>query len=253
MLHPGNYDYEGCEKCHAGTNPYWGGWLYDNALGDAWIGGATVTLSNSDGTAVTAPTADDGFFYFSGGIGAAFLPCVSKCPDTVCAQATHTSSSCQDAACHGGKGRSIYLSQSQVAPGTGGAGGGTGCAPPLSGGARVHAARDYDHSYQSCRICHDERYTGGYVYDGVTSSTPVAMVSVTITPVDGAPITVATGPGGMFFLGEVGSPSTPLELRAPYTACVSKCPTTLCSAASTHTTTANCGDCHNETLRIYLP
>ena len=251
-LHPGNYDYETCEWCHTGTNAYWGGWLYNNQQGDAWIGGATVTITNSDGTTVSSPTADDGFFTFSGGIGASFTPCVSKCPDTLCANETHTSSHCQDAACHGGLGRSIHLPQSQV-QGTGG-GGGTNCTPPASFGARVHAARDLDYSYQGCRICHDERYTGGWVYDGLTSSNTVSMVTITITPTDGSPpITTVSGPGGMFFLGQVGSPSTFAPLPAPYTVCVSKCPTTVCSLPGTHPTADNCGDCHNETLRIYLP
>lgn len=245
--HLGAYDYETCSVCHTDL---WGGWLYDSPVGDSWIGGATITLTHDDGSTVTAASADDGFFSFEGTIGSSYTPCVSKCPDTVCAPEKHTSPDCQASGCHGRKDHLIHLPQIPVAaPPTG-----VDCEPPASGGARVHAAWDFDSDYQSCRICHDETYTGGYVYDGLTSATVVAQATVTITPANGTPIKAVTGPGGMFFLGEVGPPpSKRLPLTAPYTACVSKCPDTVCSLPGTHPTADNCGDCHNEELRIHLP
>jgi hypothetical protein len=116
----------------------------------------------------------------------------------------------------------------------------------------VHSSVDFDGSDKDCRICHDSSYTGGYVYDGVTSNNVVSMATVTIKPTSGAQITAVSGPGGMFFLGDYGTKTTTIPLTAPYTACVSKCPKTVCSDAGTHTTTDNCGTCHNDQQRIYL-
>ncbi|MBN1610839.1 MAG: hypothetical protein JW940_29680 [Polyangiaceae bacterium] len=248
-LHPGDYDYESCSACHT---DWWGGWLYNNRAGDAWVAGATVTITNDDGSQLSAITEQEGFFFLEGTFGATFTPCVSKCPHTLCATEVHTSSDCQTPACHGGKDRLIYLPQDPPAQTTGGSTG-SGCTPPASGGPRVHSARLYDKSENDCRICHDATYTGGYVYDGLTSNAAVSMATVTITPASGAPITAVTGPGGMFFLGDLGPPSVRIPLVAPYTACVSKCPNTLCSA--THTTTDDCSTagCHDARLRIYLP
>jgi hypothetical protein len=248
-LHPGDYDYESCSVCHT---DWWGGWLYNNPTGDAWVAGATVTITNGDGSQVSAITEEEGFFFLEGTFGSNFTPCVSKCPYTLCAKEVHTSSDCQTAECHGGKDRLIYLPQDSPPHNTGGSGG-SGCTPPASGGPRVHSARLYDSSENDCRICHDATYTGGYVYDGLTSNTVVSMATVTITPVGGSPITAVTGPGGMFFLGDMGPPSVRIPLPAPYTACVSKCPTTLCSAS--HATTDDCSTagCHDARLRIFLP
>jgi hypothetical protein len=245
-LHPGDYDYESCSKCHT---DWWGGWLYNNPAGDAWVAGATVSVTSNDGSQITAITEAEGFFFLEGTFGSTFTPCVSKCPNVLCATEVHSSSDCQTPACHGGKGRLIYLPQESPAQNPGG----TACAPPASGGPRVHSARLYDTSENDCRICHDATYTGGYVYDGPTSNTAVPMATVTITPAGGSPITAVTGPGGMFCLGDMGPPSVRIPLTAPYTACVSRCPTTLCSA--THATTEDCSiaGCHDARLRIYVP
>jgi hypothetical protein len=248
--HPGTYDYQSCnsKNCHSG---WWGGWVYNDSAGDMWVAGATVTITNADGGKVTAITEEQGFFYLEGWtMGSSFIPCVSKCPYTLCATKAHNSSDCQTAACHGGKNRLIYLPQDLPAQNTGGASSGTNCKPPAYGGPRVHSAKDFDSSDRDCRICHDSTYTGGYVYDGLTSNTVVPMATVTITPSSGSPISAVTGPGGMFFLGEVGTPSTRIPLPAPYIACVSKCPTTLCSAA--HANSDDCSTCHNDQLRIYV-
>jgi hypothetical protein len=179
---------------------------------------------------------------------------VSKCPNTLCATKPHTNGDCQTAACHGGKDHLIYLPQDSLVQNTGGTGGGTNCKAPASDGARVHAAKDFDSSDKDCRICHDSTYTGGYVYDGLTSNAVVSMATVTIQPAVGQTITAVTGPGGMFFLGEYGngSKTVTVPFTAPYTTCVSKCPKTICSAAGTHTTTDSCGSCHNDQLRIHL-
>jgi len=249
--HVGNYDYESCSKCH--DSSWRGGWLYNNTAGDDWVAGATVTVTNGDGSKMTAITEAEGFFYLEGWtVGSTFIPCVSKCPYTLCATKAHTSGDCQTAGCHGDKNNLIYLPQDSPAQNTGGASSTSNCTPPASGGPRVHSALDYDSNDQSCRICHDSTYTGGYVYDGVTSNNVISMATVTIQPTNGTTITVVSGPGGMFFLGQYGATNTTIPLTAPYKACVSKCPKTVCSSESTHTTTDNCGDCHNDQLRIYL-
>jgi hypothetical protein len=217
-----------------------GGWVYTNAQGDAWVESATVTLANGDGTTVTAQTAVDGFFLLEGTVTETFTPCVSRCDNETCAAEPHTSTDCQNAACHGAMGRLIHVAQSGVAANTGGTSG--DCMPPASGGPRMHYP-DYD--LQRCALCHDATYVGGYVYDGITSNTAVSMATLTLTPANGVPITAVTGPGGMFRV--VGN------FTAPYTACVSKCPDKACSAPSTHTTTEDCVVCHNAALRIHLP
>lgn len=242
--HPGVYDYKSCMDCHGDT--YWGGWVYSNSAGDAWIDNATVTLKGSDGATVTMRTAQDGFFSVKpaeNNIPATFTPCVSKCSSENCATKVHSSADCQTAACHGGNNRLIYLTEGggglQNTGGTGSTG--TNCKPPASGGPRMHYP-EYDG--QTCATCHESSYVGGYVYDGVSSSTPVSMATVTITPANGSPVVAVTGPGGMFQFKE--------GFTAPYTACVSKCPNTLCSAKSTHTNTDDCAVCHIETLRVFI-
>ena len=254
--HPGNLDYESCTKCHADTDTWgWGGWVYNNAAGDDWVAGATVTITNDDGSKVTALTEEFGFFTLrkQGPIGSKYAACVSKCPYTLCSTTPHTSPDCQTSNCHGAKNLLIYLPQGSPAQGTGGSGGTTNCKAPAPGGPRVHAAKDYDSSDRDCQICHDSTYTGGYVYDGVTSNNVVSMATVTIKPATGAQITAVSGPGGMIFLGQYDSSGvTTVPLTAPYTACVSKCPNTACSDAGTHTNTDDCSTCHNDQLRIYL-
>jgi hypothetical protein len=241
--HPGVYDYKSCNECHTDLL---GGWVYSNAKADAWIPGATVTLTNSDNTTLVATSAVDGFFHLLDATMAtttAFTPCVSLCNDKTCATQPHTSLDCQSANCHGGANRAIYVTQTGVggAPFTG-----TNCTPPASGGPRMHYPEFDD---QTCVTCHPTNagYIGGYVYDSVTGPNPVAMATVTITPNGGTPITAVTGPGGMF---QFSAPFT-----APYTACVSKCPNTVCSTAVSHPNTDDCATCHNSTtnLRIHVP
>jgi hypothetical protein len=97
-------------------------------------------------------------------------------------------------------------------------------------------------------------YKGGYLYNGVRGTTTVAEATLTITPLNGPPITVITGPDGMFFLGTIdGTTVTPYTLNAPYDVCVSKCPNTVCAAAGTHPNADDCRICHNQGLKIYLP
>lgn len=240
--HPGEYDYKSCVDCHGDT--YWGGWVYANAAGDAWVSQATVTLTSADGTSISMLGAKDGFFHLNRAevaVPASFTPCVTKCSDRVCASTVHKSADCQTAACHGTSGRLIYVNDGarQGAGGTGSTG--TNCIAAKSGGPRMH---DPEFDLQTCATCHVSSYIGGYVYDGIASDTPVAMATLTLTPDNGAPITAVTGPGGMFQI--VG------KFSAPYQVCVSKCPQTRCSSAASHPNTDDCVTCHDEKQRIYL-
>ncbi|MBN2197446.1 MAG: hypothetical protein JW751_32000 [Polyangiaceae bacterium] len=237
--HPGTYDYESCAVCHPDM---WGGWVYSNAVGEAWVPAATVTLNNTDGTAVSAPTAANGFFHLTGATTSTFTPCVSRCSDETCATRGHDSLDCQNANCHGSTGHLIYLTLSDS--GSGGTGGSNpgDCIPPASGGPRMH---DTSFDDQTCTTCHRPGYLGGYVYDGVVSRTPVPQATLTITPEGGTPLAAVTGPGGFFqILG---------DLAAPYQVCVSKCPDTVCALKTSHTTAADCSTCHTPALRIHLP
>lgn len=246
-LHTGNFDTKSCNTmgCHA---DFVGGWLYTDAKGEEWIPEATVTVTNEDGTVVTAVTASDGFFSLIGNsqmigkIPASYKACVSKCPDTVCSTTPHTSADCQSSACHGGDSPRIYLTQN-TGSASAGSGGAATCADLPSGGPKAHNV-EYDD--QECWICHDKgKYTGGFLYDGMTSNTPVARATVTLTPKSGAPLTAVTGPFGLFYF--------PGTIKAPYTACVKKCQDSICSADGTHTTPDDCRACHDETTRIHLP
>jgi hypothetical protein len=85
--HPGNLDYESCTKCHADTDLWgWGGWVYNNAAGDDWVAGATVTITNDDGSKISAITEEFGFFALKNWstTGSKYVACVSKCPYTLC-------------------------------------------------------------------------------------------------------------------------------------------------------------------------
>jgi hypothetical protein len=241
--HPGNFDTRTCNDCHTG---FVGGWVYNNAAGDAYVAEATVTITNSDGTTVTAATAADGFFLLQGEITPRYEVCVSLCPNTDCAGTTHSSTDCQNRACHGGTNPRICLTQETEDPqNTGGSGGwGEDCIPPASGGPRTHNAQEYDTF--GCQICHDLLYTGGFLYAGLDSDTPVAQATFTLTPVDGSPpLTAVTGPGGMFYF--------PGTVPAPYTICASKCPDTVCFGPEEHATDADCRTCHDLTQKIHLP
>jgi hypothetical protein len=223
-----------------------GGWVYSNAAGDAWAESATVTLNNSDQTTIIAQTAIDGFFLLKGQIGSSFTPCVSRCGKNNCAQEPHRSADCQSANCHGAPNHLINLGGPIASGSQGGASGTGNCHPPTSGGPRMHYP-EYDGQTCANVFCHGAAsgYLGGYVYDGIASSVPVSMATITITPQGGVPITAVTGPGGMFQVKGT--------LSAPYTACVSKCPDNACSSAVTHTNTDDCSSCHTDKLRIHLP
>jgi hypothetical protein len=59
----------------------------------------------------------------------------------------------------------------------------------------------------------------------------------------------------MFFFGTNATKTVPQSIPTPYTACVSKCPTAaVCSKTNEHTTSADCGTCHDgsTTDKIYL-
>jgi hypothetical protein len=246
-VHPGNFDYESCDVCHTDLV---GGWLYTDTTGENWVAEATVTINNFDGTTLSGVTASDGFFSLIGKAEmdrnktVSYSVCVSKCPNTICTKNTHTSNDCQNTACHGGNSPRIYLPQnnSGANAGSGGAG---GCADLPSGGPKAHIGNtSYDG--QACWVCHGKGiYTGGFLYDGVTSNTTVARATITLTPANGSPLTAVTGPGGMFYF--------PGTISAPYTTCVSKCDQKVCSADGTHPTADDCRTCHDETNRIHLP
>ncbi|MBN1652373.1 MAG: carboxypeptidase regulatory-like domain-containing protein [Deltaproteobacteria bacterium] len=237
--HWGNYDYQSCntQLCHAN---WVGGWVYNNPTGDEIVQGATVTVTSSDGTTLEAITRSDGFFVllsdntFSGNIIPPFTPCVSKCPSTECAQTAHTSTDCQSSNCHGRADAHLYLPQKSSAADL-------PCENLPSGGPRVHDTT-FD---SSCRMCHDSSYIGGFVYDGITSDTPVDRATLTLTPKSGAAVTAVTGSGGMFQFLDV--------INAPYIACVSKCEVSVCSSPGSHSTVDDCGICHDPTNRIHLP
>ena len=236
--HPGNFDTDSCNRadCHTGVV---GGWLYNNAAGDRWIGEATITITSSDGTVVAGISASDGFFQLNGPITPPYMACASLCPDTTCTITAHLDTDCQNPACHGGTSPRVYLTQAADIPSTGGAGGtgggGGNCIPPASGGPRTHVASEYDTF--GCRMCHmEEGYTGGFLYDGIDSTTPVAQATFTLTAQDGTVLTAVSGPGGMFYF--------PGLVPAPYTICVSKCPDTVCSGPENHPDDTDCRECH---------
>ena len=242
--HPGNFDNRSCNSagCHV---QFVGGWVYTNAAADGLVGQATVTLTSSDGSQVTAQTASDGFFQLEGAVTSPFTPCVVKCEDEACATEPHTSTDCQGSSCHGADNQRIHLTQGPVEPqGTGGVAAGEDCTPPASGGPHVHVAAEYN--TVACQICHDQLYTGGFLYDGITGTTTVAQATITLTPENGgAALTAVTGLDGMFYFEGI--------VPSPYTVCVSKCPNTVCGSAVSHSGPDDCRTCHDDTQRIYLP
>jgi hypothetical protein len=257
VTHPGNYDNMSCNKanCHVGKV---GGWLYASAKGYPWVSGATVTIKNTDGSVLTTTTGEDGFFDFglTPVITAQYTVCASKCPSTDCNLTPHTSTDCLSAGCHAKPDLRIYV----TSPNLGGTGGapptGTNCASPARGGPYVHSEPIYNpKSNQPCIACHELPYIGGYLYDGPTSAKTVAEATIEVIPESGSPLTAISGPDGMFFFGTNAAVTVPQALTAPYTACVSKCPTEkVCSIPNGHTTTADCGSCHDGSTadKVYL-
>jgi hypothetical protein len=216
------------------------------------VAGATVTITNTDGTELVAVSGEDGFFDFGPNprISSPYEVCVSKCPHTDCNLTPHTSTDCLSAACHATPGLRIYVTTPGV-EGTGGAATvpGDNCEQPAPGGPYVHPESVYSARNAPCASCHlteTPQYKGGFLYEGPDSRTTVAEATVTLIPAQGPALTAVTGPDGMFFFGTVGINTTAQEIPAPYTACVSKCPTSeICSLPNEHTTDADCGTCHD--------
>ncbi len=262
----GNYDNRSCNATDCHNDMIGGGWVYASAKGVPWIEGATITLTNTDGTKVTAVSAKDGFFNITGTVLPHYTACVSKCPGTDCSKTDHPNADCQTSNCHGQPTQRVYVSQQPVANGGGSSGaggsnskdaGGGDCTPPASGGPYTHREAFYGRQACASGGCHlDPKpvYMGGYLYDDLTSSKTVAEATITLTQGNDPPVTAVTGPDGMFFFGTVGATSTPTTFKAPYTACVSKCPLTICSKKDGHTTTGDCqtSDCHHSEYKVYL-
>ncbi len=256
--HPvGNYDNLSCNKadCHVGEV---GGWVYASAKGYPWVRGATITITNTDGTVLTARSGEDGFFDFGAEpkISSPYKVCVSKCPNTDCNLTPHTSTDCLSSGCHALPTLRIYVTSPNLT-GTGGTTSGQNCKPPTGGGPYVHLESGFSvANNQPCRNCHaDPTFVGGYLYDGPTSTKTVAEATIVLKPASGAAVTTVTGPGGMFFFGTNAIKTTVQTIPTPYTACVSKCPTAeLCSITNGHTTDADCGTCHDGSTEksVYL-
>ncbi len=88
-------NHQPCRICHDGSDPnlalYTGGFVFDGVESDAGVvGQATVTLTHPDGTVESAASGITGMFAFPGIPTAPYTPCISKCPDTTCAAAAHT-------------------------------------------------------------------------------------------------------------------------------------------------------------------
>jgi hypothetical protein len=109
---------------------------------------------------------------------------------------------------------------------------------------------------QPCANCHAEpTYVGGYLYDSPRGSGTIAEATLELTGSDGTVVKTVSGPEGMFFFGTNGINTTVQAIPVPYTACVSKCPTSrLCSVTNGHTTNADCGTCHDASIddNVYL-
>lgn len=236
-----------------------GGWVYASAKGVPWVGGATITITNNDGSIVTATSAEDGFFEITGTIVPPYKVCVSKCPGIDCSLTPHPNADCQTSNCHGSPTLRVYVSGN--AGGTSGTGGTSGvgqdCMPPASGGPYTHTEYVFGNQPCSGSGCHNAPkpvFKGGFVYDGPDSTKTVADATITLTHSSGTVTNAVTGPDGMFFFGTVGSTSIAKDYPAPYTACVSKCPLKVCSTSNGHTNADDCISCHDGTTtsKIYL-
>lgn len=242
----GNYDFMSCNaaQCH-GDHPYFGGWVYVSPTRLPWVSGATVTVTNSDGSTAKALSGEDGFFYFQESIKPPYEVCVTKCSRTDCNITEHTDADCMTSGCHSEPKIKVYVRTD--------AGTNPECEPPKEVGPYVHIEPIY--GSRNCVSCHSEpELIGGYLYDGPTSRTTVSEATITITPSDGDPIETVTGPDGMFFFGKVAYPAVPTTLGTPYTACVSKCDKQLCSLENGHTTADDCRTCHDGRTesRVYV-
>lgn len=257
----GNYDNRSCNSAGCHITMIGGGWVYTNPNGVPWLDGATVTISNADGSTVTARSAADGFFQITSPVVPPYKVCVSECPSTNCSLLPHPNSDCQTSRCHGERGQRIYVSLDRGdAPDPGGPtpvdSGTQNCSAPAKGGPYTHSEWVYGTMPCSGRGCHraEPVFNGGFLYDGPLSTTTVPEATITLIPSSGAPIETVTGVDGMFFFGTVSANSVPTPLTAPYTACVSKCPLTICSVTNGHKTTGDCqtSNCHSSDLKVYL-
>jgi len=108
----------------------------------------------------------------------------------------------------------------------------------------VHGAEQHDTF--GCQICHGQAYTGGFLYDGLYSTTSVAQATFTLTAEDGTVLTAVTDPAGLFYF--------PGLVPAPYTICVSKCSDSVCSGPEYHPDDSDCRTCHNsDETQLHLP
>jgi len=254
----GNYDNRSCNVHGCHDDMIGGGWIYTSPYGPPSVAGATVTINNIDGTTVKAYSGPGGFFQVKDRVVPPYKVCVSACPDTSCSLVSHPNADCQTSNCHGTASQRIYVSKKINPPTGGGNGGDAGaCAPPVYGGPYTHS--EYSFGQQPCSTggCHcppKPVFQGGYLYEGPSSIRTVAEATITLVPSSGAPITVTTGPDGMFFFGTVSAVSVAQALTAPYTACVSKCPLRVCSITNSHKTTEDCqtSNCHVSPLNVFL-
>jgi len=260
----GNYDILSCNSKNCHTTMIGGGWVYTNPNGPPFVGGATITINNIDGSTVTSWSGVDGFFQIKDQVLPPYKVCVSKCPDTNCSLTPHPNADCQTSNCHGKFRQKIYVSPDtgsvkdagSAAPSDAGSG---NCAQPASGGPYEHWEPVFGNQACSTGGCHCPPKTvfkGGFLYDGPSSTTTVAQATVTLIPSSGTPIRMVSGVYGMFFVGTIGDTNTPLTIAAPYTACVSKCPLNICSITNGHKTTGDCqtSDCHSSdnNMKVFL-
>ncbi|HEY5958078.1 MAG TPA: hypothetical protein VIV60_16055, partial [Polyangiaceae bacterium] len=258
----GNYDNRSCNSTGCHTDMIGGGWVYASAKGLPWVGSATITITNSDGSIVTSTSGEDGFFQITSKVIPPYKVCVSKCPGVDCNLTPHPNADCQTSNCHGSPTQRVYVSgNAGGASSSGGAssmGGGTqNCTPPASGGPYTHSEFVFGNQPCSGSGCHRAPkpvFKGGFLYEGPDSTKTVADATVTLTQSNGTVTTAVTGPDGMFFFGTVGPTSVGKDYGAPYTACVSKCPLKVCSANNEHTNSDDCVTCHDgsTTGKIYL-
>jgi hypothetical protein len=106
---------QSCYDCHTLQTPsaspnYKGGYLYDGPDSTTTVEGATITLTPTTGSPVTAVTGPEGMFFFGTNatkttaveVPAGYTPCVSKCPTSaVCGTAASHPNSDDCANCHG--------------------------------------------------------------------------------------------------------------------------------------------------------
>lgn len=122
-------------------------------------------------------------------------------------------------------------------------GGGKSCIAANPNIPKNHSAEGFD--TEPCSGCHGTAMSGGFVFDS-SGKFPISEATVTLTPPSGAKRTAVTGSNGMFsFQGDI---------TAPFEACVSKCPDTVCSKVTDHADAGDCGICHGATTtQIHLP